>query len=123
MSSRRYAAPVASRTARARGDASTWVYRFAWTSPVPAIGVACHCLDVPFWFYHLDAAGVTTIAGAAPPADLAAQMHGAAVAFARDRDPGWPAWDATSRRGRVFGAAASVPAVETDTYAEVAPLV
>ncbi len=111
------------RTARARGDASTWLYRFAWASPVPSIGVACHCLDVPFWFDHLDAEGVDRIAGETPPPALAAEMHGAAVRFARDGDPGWPTWDATTRRARVFGASASVPAVETDAYADVAPLV
>ncbi|BAJ75030.1 carboxylesterase type B [Microbacterium testaceum StLB037] len=100
---------------------ATWVYRFAWPSPV--FGDACHCLDVPFWFDHLDADGVTAIAGDAPPHDLAAQLHGAAVAFVRDGDPGWPTWDATGRRARVFDAPASVPSVESDAYAEVAPLV
>ncbi|MDQ1075515.1 MULTISPECIES: carboxylesterase/lipase family protein [Microbacterium] len=109
------------RVARARGVAPTWVYRFAWPSPV--FGTACHCLDVPFWFDHLDAEGVTAIAGDAPPRSLAAQLHGAAVAFARDGDPGWPAWDAAARRARVFDVAASAPPVETDAYADVAPLV
>jgi para-nitrobenzyl esterase len=119
------------RVARARDAAGstrrtasrTWLYRFAWASPVPSIGVAGHCLDVPFWFDHLDAEGVTAIAGGAPPTDLAAQMHRAMVAFVRDGDPGWPQWDAATRRGRVFGGAASSPPVETDAYAEVAPLV
>ncbi|WP_431796380.1 carboxylesterase/lipase family protein [Microbacterium enclense] len=87
---------VVLRTARARPSAPTWVYRFAWASP--SIGYACHCLDVPFWFDHLDADGVSTIAGDVPPADLAAAMHAAAVRFVRDGDPGWPAWDATARR-------------------------
>lgn len=112
-----------SKTARARGKATTWLYRFAWASPVPSIGVACHCLDVPFWFDHLDAEGVDRIAGDAPPSALADQLHTAAVAFARDRDPGWPTWDAATRRARVFGAAASAPVVEADAYADVAPLV
>ncbi len=109
------------RAARARAGAATWLYRFAWRSP--SLGIAGHCLDVPFWFDHLDAEGVDRIAGGTPPAALAAEMHAAAVAFARDGDPGWPAWDATTRRARVFGAAASAPAVETDAYADVAPLV
>ncbi|MBN9213153.1 MAG: carboxylesterase [Microbacterium sp. 71-36] len=112
---------VVLRTARTRGGAATWVYRFAWRSP--SIGFACHCLDVPFWFDHLDAEGVTTIAGDVPPADLAAAMHEAAVRFARDGDPGWPTWDATARRARVFGAPASAPPVEPDAYSDVAPLV
>lgn len=105
----------------ARPSARTWLYRFAWASP--SIGVACHCLDVPFWFDHLDAEGVTTISGDLPPAELATAMHGAAVAFARDGDPGWPAWDATTRGARVFGAPASATSVEDDAYAGVAPLV
>ncbi|MGC0369482.1 hypothetical protein [Microbacterium sp. SLBN-111] len=112
---------VVLRTARARASAPTWVYRFAW--PSPPIGYACHCLDVPFWFDHLGADGVGTIAGDAPPVDLAAAMHTAAVHFVSDGDPGWPAWDATARRARVFGAPASIPSVEPDAYADVAPLV
>lgn len=116
--------------ARARGGtasdtraAPTWLYRFAWASPVPSIGVACHCLDVPFWFDHLDADGVAAIAGERAPTELAAATHAAAVAFVRDGDPGWPAWEATTRRARVFGVAASAPHVEDDAYAGVAPLV
>jgi len=111
---------VVPRVARARDGAATWVYRFAWRSP--ADGKACHCLDVPFWFDHLDADGVAAIAGTAPPASLAADLHDAAVAFARSGDPGWPAWDATTRAGRVFDGAASGVEVETDAYADVAPL-
>ncbi|MBT9605121.1 carboxylesterase family protein [Microbacterium sp.] len=112
---------VVLRTARARGTAPTWVYRFAWRSP--SIGFACHCLDVPFWFDHLDADGVAAIAGDVPPADLAAAMHEAAIRFAHDGDPGWPTWDARARRARVFGAPASTPPVEPDAYSDVAPLV
>lgn len=112
---------VVLRTARARPSAPTWVYRFAWASP--SIGYACHCLDVPFWFDHLDADGVTAIAGEVPPADLAAAMHAAAVRFVRDGDPGWPAWDATARRARIFDAPACTPDVVPDAYADVAPLI
>ena len=112
---------VVLRAARARAAGPTWLYRFAW--PSPSIGYACHCLDVPFWFDRLDAEGVCAIAGDAPPADLAAAMHAAAVRFALTGDPGWPAWDAETRRSRVFGASASTPAVEPDAYADVAPLV
>ncbi|KAJ1681941.1 hypothetical protein LUZ63_022849 [Rhynchospora breviuscula] len=112
---------VVLRVARARTAATTWVYRFAWRSP--SIGFACHCLDVPFWFDHLDAEGVSVIADTTPPADLAVAMHAAAVRFATDGDPGWPAWDAAARRGRVFDAPASDACVETDVYADVAPMV
>ncbi|MEW1708319.1 carboxylesterase family protein [Microbacterium sp. NPDC089190] len=100
---------------------ATWVYRFAWPSPM--FGGACHCLDVPFWFDHLDGDGVAAIAGDAPPRALGAQVHGAAVAFVRDGDPGWPAWDAARRRARVFDVTASVPPIEVAAYADVDPLV
>ncbi len=107
--------------AAARTAAPTWVYRFAWRTPV--VGVACHCLDVPFWFDHLDADRVPAITGVAPPRSLATDMHDALTAFVRDGDPGWQKWDATARCSRVFDAPASVPPVETDAYSEVAPLV
>ena len=54
------------RIADARGDAATWAYRFSWPSPTRTW--ALHCLDVPFWFDCLDAPGVATLAGDAPPA-------------------------------------------------------
>ncbi|KTR94006.1 carboxylesterase [Microbacterium testaceum] len=127
-------APTAARSAKKTAGAAashggslavsrpaTWVYRFAWSSPV--FGGACHCLDVPFWFDHLDADGVTAIAGDSPPRALADQVHGAAVAFVRDGDPGWPRWDAADRRARVFDVTASAPPVEVGAYADVDPLV
>jgi para-nitrobenzyl esterase len=109
------------RVAEARQDAPTWVYRFAWVSPV--IGWACHCLDVPFWFDLLDAEGVEALAGDEPPPALAAALHGSAVAFVRDGAPGWPAWSAAPGATRVFGGAASRPDVIPDGYASVRALV
>jgi len=78
--------------AEGRGAAPTWLYRFAWRSPVH--GFAIHCLDVPFFFDCLGLPGVTTIAGSAPPAELANEVHGAAVGFTRDGTPGWPEYGA-----------------------------
>lgn len=109
------------RVARARGSAPTWVYRFVWPSPVN--GWACHCLDVPFWFDHLDAEGVSAIAGDAPPRSLATEMHGTAAALAHGVFPDWDPWGSRPGRTRIFGAAASAPAVVDDGYASVAPLV
>jgi para-nitrobenzyl esterase len=106
--------------AAARGAAPTWVYRFAWPSPV--IGWACHCLDVPFWFDVLDAAGVREIAGGPPPRGLADQMHAAAVQLIREGDPGWPAWSERPGTTRVFGGGASAPDVVSDGYASALPL-
>jgi para-nitrobenzyl esterase len=109
------------RAAEARGDAATWVYRFSWSSPV--IGWACHCLDVPFWFDCLDADGVPDLAGEQPPRALAGAMHGSAVAFIREGEPGWPAWSTASGTTRVFGGDPSRPDVVADGYASVRALV
>ncbi|WP_240642119.1 carboxylesterase/lipase family protein [Microbacterium sulfonylureivorans] len=108
------------RIAEVRGDATTWVYRFAWSSPKQ--GWAMHCLDVPFWFDCLDAEGVPEIAGDAPPRRLAAAVHGAVVGLIRDGDPGWPAWAIQPGATRVFGGEASRPDVDADGYASVRPL-
>ncbi|WP_245907292.1 carboxylesterase/lipase family protein [Leucobacter massiliensis] len=78
----------------------TWSYRFAWHPDDPPR--AGHCGDVPFVFDRLDAAGVERVAGPQPPQALADAIHGAVVAFARDRDPGWPADTAGSGPSRIF---------------------
>lgn len=116
----RFIRSIVPRVADARGGAPTWTYRFAWVSP--AKGEAGHCFDVPFWFDHLDAAGVDVIAGDAPPQSLADAMHGAAVAFAHTGDPGWTAWSQHAGATRVFTAPAADPAVEADGYADALPL-
>jgi para-nitrobenzyl esterase len=78
--------------ARTAGPARTYVYEFAWQSPVSGLG-ACHSLEIPFVFGNLSAPGAELALGQAPPEDLAAQMHAAWVAFASDGDPGWRAFD------------------------------
>jgi len=80
--------------ARARGPAPTYVYEFAWASPVGGLG-ACHSLEIPFVFDNLSAEGAEPALGAAPPAALAGRMHAAWLAFARDGHPGWGAYDDT----------------------------
>jgi para-nitrobenzyl esterase len=104
--------------ATARGAAPTWVYRYAFVSG--ALASSVHCIDVPFWFDCLAADKVESLTGAHPPQVLADATHGAAVAFAADGDPGWPAWSAAPGTTRVFDGAASV--VAGDGYASVAPL-
>ncbi|KRC50610.1 carboxylesterase [Leifsonia sp. Root227] len=85
---------------RAETGAPTWLYRFAW--PSPTIGGACHCLDMPFFFDCLAAERVEYIAGANPPQSLADDVHGAAVSFIADGDPGWTPFDTSSEAARVF---------------------
>ncbi|GAA1695464.1 carboxylesterase family protein [Glycomyces endophyticus] len=114
---RAFRAAIPGLLAAREGAAPTRLYRFAWRSPV--YGAAVHCLDIPFFFDHLDAVGIDRLTGSAPPRALAAEVHGAAVAFARTGDPGWPAATAASPRTRVFDTpSATVP----DGYAGVRAL-
>ncbi len=120
MTDSMFRAPLV-RLAEARGSHPTWVYRFSWVSP--KLGWAAHCLDVPFWFDCLDAEKVDFIAGDDPPQALAAQLHGAAVAFVSGGTPGWRAWPDAPGATRVFGGPASSPDVLPDGYASVRALV
>lgn len=104
------------RVAEARRTA-TWVYRFAWSSPVA--GWSHHCLDVPFWFDRLDDPQVAALAGAHPPQPLADEMHAAVVALVHHGDPGWPAWSTEPGITRVFG---DGPALSRSAYDDALPL-
>lgn len=85
----------------------TWLYDFRWPSPL--LGLAFHCLDLPFAWDLLAADGVAASTGPNPPQDLADAMHGAWVRFIASGDPGWPAWD--GHNAHVFGGD------QSDTYA------
>jgi len=73
------------------GGPRTWTYDFRWASP--ALGMAFHCLDLPFTWDLLGAEGVTAVAGPNPPQDLADEIHAAWVRFIATGDPGWSAWN------------------------------
>ena len=75
----------------------TWLYDFRRPSPV--VGLAAHCLELPFAWDLLGAEGVAVVEGPTPPQELADEMHGAWVGFIASGDPGWPAWDGGSARG------------------------
>jgi para-nitrobenzyl esterase len=82
---------------------AAWVYDFRWSSDSGAVpGQAFHCLDVPFAFGNLHEPGVGAAAGDAPPAGLAAAMHGAWVRFVTDGDPGWAQYSARDRQVMLF---------------------
>jgi para-nitrobenzyl esterase len=78
----------------AAGPAPTYLYEFAWRSPVQDLGAA-HAVEIPFVFDNLASADAQMAIGTAPPADLAAEMHAAWIRFATTGDPGWPAVDST----------------------------
>jgi para-nitrobenzyl esterase len=80
--------------ARAGGPAPTYLYEFAWRSPVLDLGAA-HGVEIAFVFDNLGDAGAEAVLGPEPPAALAAQMHATWVRFASTGDPGWPPADAS----------------------------
>ncbi|HEY3608865.1 MAG TPA: carboxylesterase family protein [Pseudonocardiaceae bacterium] len=91
------------RMAEARADAQspTYAYEFAWPTPVDRLG-ACHALEIGFVFDTLGEAGSNWLAGPDAPQSLADDMHARWVAFAKDGDPGWPAYDPESRSVLTF---------------------
>lgn len=108
-------------TARNRSGAAapTWVYAFDWVSP--AVGGAAHCLDLPFFFDHLDAEATTRVLGDAPPTALAEVMHGELVAFVRGDDLPWaPARGVDGDSARVYDVE---PSVVDGRYDDVLPLI
>ncbi|MCF2533319.1 carboxylesterase/lipase family protein [Yinghuangia soli] len=81
-------------------EAGTFAYDFRFTSAEN--GLAGHCIELPFAWDCLDSENVLANTGANPPQDLADTTHAAWVAFIRDGDPGWAAYDTKGRQGMVF---------------------
>ncbi len=78
----------------ALGKAPTWMYVFAWETPVLNLR-APHTLEIPFVFHHLD--DCTSMVGTVTPPmrELAADTAGAWVALGRKGNPnhkGIPNW-------------------------------
>jgi para-nitrobenzyl esterase len=86
---------------RARAGAPVQAYELTWRSTIDGLG-AVHCLDVPFVFDVLDAAGVEDVTGPAPPQALADAMHAAWVGFVRGGDAGWARYDLDTRSVMAF---------------------
>jgi para-nitrobenzyl esterase len=84
------------------------VYEFAWRSPLyeGRLG-ACHALEIAFVFDTLQAAGAGPFYDGAPQ-ELAQAMHAAWVGFATSGNPGWAAYEPSSRTTMSFGAACAV---------------
>jgi para-nitrobenzyl esterase len=99
-----------------RGQAPTWLYRFAW--PSGRFGFAEHCIDVPFFFDCLDGPMMAELTGPNPPQALADKLHAAAASFVTNGDPGWPTY-AERRLVRVWDAQIREQA---DGYASVRAL-
>ena len=72
-------------------------------TPAPGIG-SCHGVDLPFVFGTLDSKGADAFAGSGPAAEaMATRVQDAWLSFARTGDPGWPAYDLTTRPTMFLG--------------------
>jgi len=83
----------------AQGRGPVYLYRFNWRSPVRNRKLrSMHCMEIPFVFDHPDLIGFMTGTGE-ERYQLAKQMSGAWVAFARTGNPNhsgiptWSSWD------------------------------
>jgi para-nitrobenzyl esterase len=94
----------------AQGKAAVFMYYFPWRSPVRNGKLrSMHCMEIPFFFDHVDDVQFMTGTGRERHA-LAAKMAGAFAAFARSGNPNhsglpnWPVFDPTKRATMVFDA-------------------
>lgn len=78
--------------ARLAGPAPTYVYEFAWESPVEHLRAA-HAVELGFVFDDLASPDSLCLAGSTAPQPLATAMHRAWVAFATSGSTGWEAWN------------------------------
>jgi carboxylesterase type B len=102
--------------AQARHERRTFMYRFDWRSPaLNGVLGACHGLEVPFVFGHIDAPGLSGLVGEGEAVNtLAERMMDAWTAFARSGAPGhaalpdWPAYEPALRATMRLDAPCSV---------------
>jgi para-nitrobenzyl esterase len=80
--------------ARADGPARTYLYEFAWRSPVQDLGAA-HAVELPFVFDNLGRPGSDLLTGPGAPAGLAREVHETWIRFATTGEAGWQPVDAS----------------------------
>ena len=87
------------------------MYEFAWGSSAfdGKLG-ACHAIEIPFVFDHLDRVGGPSLfaAGEKVPQELADTVHRAWVDFVVDGDPGWAPYDLQRRPTMTFATTSEV---------------
>jgi para-nitrobenzyl esterase len=79
--------------ARLKSGAKTHVYEFTWPSPVLELGAA-HAIELGFVFDGLHESDWSGLVGREAPQQLADDMHGSWIRFAKTGDPGWEPWSA-----------------------------
>lgn len=104
--------------AESRTNAQTWVSRFSWRTP--KFDAAVHCLDVPFFFDCLDSVAIEALAGPNPPQSLADAVHGTAVNFIKNTEPGWAPYTEQDKATMIFDT--PEPRLIQDGYKSVAAL-
>ena len=101
------AALAVAHQAQRRG--ATWAYRFAWRPPAGGGKVgACHGIDIPYFFEHLDAPFWAPLYQGQGNATLATRYRKAMTSMATTGSPGhadlpvWPPYSADRRATMVF---------------------
>ena len=92
--------------ARFGAPTPTYCYEFTWGTPVGNLG-SCHALELGFVFDTIDDPATAHLVGDEPPRDLAEDMHGRWVEFARHGDPGWAPYEPARRAVMAFGSPSS----------------
>jgi para-nitrobenzyl esterase len=82
-------------SSQANVGAGAWSYWFTWASPILGGWLGSfHALEIPFAFDNLASPNIELMTGGGEHLqELADAMATAWLAFARDGDPGWPAYD------------------------------
>jgi para-nitrobenzyl esterase len=80
--------------ARTASQVTTYLYEFAWRSPILNLGAA-HAVELPFVFDNLSQPGSDLLTGPDAPASLAREIHETWVRFAATGEPGWQPFDAS----------------------------
>ena len=81
-----------------RGTANTWAYRFDHPDPADNYRLgACHGAEIPFVFDTVTLDEVRPRIGATPSQAVADQVHGTWVRFITSGNPGWAAYDTSTR--------------------------
>jgi len=96
--------------------APTWVYEFAWPSPVRELRAA-HALELGFMFDALASEDARRMAGEQAPQALAEQMHGDWVRFVSTGDPGWSVFSDAERVRRYDEETTDVPLPRAEVLA------
>lgn len=96
--------------------APTFVYEFAWPSPLPELGAA-HALDIAFAFDALDDPAAQRMTGTDAPQELADNMRADWVRFAKTGDPGWSAFDRAGRIRRYDAVTEDMPLPRAEALA------